>query len=76
MAGVSFPGRASLGTRRHGPRDFDFCMLHRDRPAVRVDLDSGRFSRLVISVPTGGDASAEAAQIAAAAGIALSAPVS
>ena len=75
MAGISFPGRASLGTRRHGPRDFDFCMLHRDRPAVRVEVGSGRFSRLVISVPEGADPEAEAARIAAAAGIAPSAPV-
>jgi hypothetical protein len=76
MAGVSFPGRASLGTRRHGPKSFDFCMVHRDRPAVRVEVTSGRFSRLVISVPEGGDPEAEAARIAAAAGIAPSAPVS
>jgi hypothetical protein len=76
MAGVNLPGRVSLGTRRHGPSSFDFCMLHGDRPAVRVEVGSGRFSRLVISVPEGGDPQAEAARIAAAAGIAPSAPVS
>jgi hypothetical protein len=76
MAGFSFTGHHALGTRLHDGRTFDFCMLHRDRPAVRVDLASGRFSRLVISVPPGGDAAAEAARIAAAAGIALSAPAS
>jgi len=75
MAGVSFIGHASLGTRRHGD-GYDFCILHRDRPAVRVDVASGRFSRFVISVPEGGDAPAEAARIAASAGIAPSAPVS
>jgi hypothetical protein len=75
MAGVHFAGYAALGTRRHGDR-YDFCMLHRNRPAVRVELASGRFSRLVISVPEGGDPQAEAARIAAAAGIAPSAPVS
>lgn len=77
MAGISFPGRAAYGTRRHGS-GYDFCILHRDRPAVRVDLGSrsGRFSRLVISVPEGGDAEAEAARIAAAAGISPSEPVS
>ena len=75
MAGVSFPGHAGLGTRRHGT-GYDFCILHRDRPAVRVDVASGRFSRLVVCVPEGGDAEAEAARIAAAAGIAPSAPVS
>ena len=75
MAGVSFVGRAVLGTRRHGD-GLDFCILHRDRPAVRMDMASGRFSRLVIGVPEGGDAEAEAARIAAAAGIIPSAPAS
>lgn len=75
MAGVSLAGHAVLGTRRHGD-GYDFCILHRDRPAVRVDVASGRFSRLVICVPEGGDPEAEAARIAAAAGIAPSAPVS
>jgi hypothetical protein len=75
MAGVSFVGHAVLGTRRHGD-GYDFCILHRDRPAVRVDLRSGRFSRLVICVPEGGDPEPEAARIAAAARIAPSAPVS
>jgi hypothetical protein len=75
MAGVSFPGHASLGTRRHGD-GYDFCILHRDRPAVQLDLRPRRFSRLVICVPEGTDPQAEAARIAAAAGIAPSAPVS
>jgi hypothetical protein len=75
MAGVSFTGHAVLGTRRHGD-GYDFCVLHRDWPAVRVDLRQGRFSRLVIGVPEGGDPQAEAARIAAAAGIAPSAPAS
>ena len=75
MAGVNFPGQAVLGTRRHGD-GYDFCVLRRDRPAVRVDVMSGRFSRLVISVPQGGDPEAEAVRIAAAAGIVPSAPVS
>ena len=75
MAGISLTGRAVLGTRRHGT-GYDFCILHRDRPAVRVDLASGRFSRLVISVPEGGDPATEATRIAAAAGITPSAPAS
>lgn len=74
MAGISMPGYA-VGTRRHGD-GYDFCVLHGDRPAVQVDVASGRFSRLVICVPEGGDVAAEAARIAAAAGIAPSAPVS
>src|SRR5581483_8575538 len=47
MAGISFVGHAVFGTRRHGT-GYDFCVLHGQRPAVRVDLGSGRFSRLVI----------------------------
>lgn len=75
MAGVAFIGWTAMGTRRHGDK-YDFCILHRDQPAVRVEVATGRFSRLVISVPEGGDPEAEAARIAAAAGIAPSAPVS
>ena len=75
MAGISFTGYAVLGTRRHGT-GYDFCILHRDRPAVRVDVASGRFSRLIISVPEGGDPEAEAARVAAAAGITPTAPAS
>ena len=75
MAGVSFPGHASLGTRRHGT-GYVFCILHRERPAVQVDVASGRFSRLVICVPEGSDPETEAARISAAARIAPSAPVS
>jgi hypothetical protein len=73
MAGISFVGHAVLGTRRHAS-GYDFCVLHGNLPAVRVDVSSGRFSRLVISVPEGGDAEAEAARIAAAAGISPSEP--
>jgi hypothetical protein len=77
MAGISFVGHAVYGTRRHGS-GYDFCILHGGRPAVRVDLESGsgRFSRLIISVPEGGDAEAEAARIAVAAGITPSEPAS
>ena len=75
MAGISFVGHAVLGTRRHGT-GYDFCVLHGHQPAVRVDVSSGRFSRLVVSVPAGGDAAAEAARIAAAAGITPSGPAS
>jgi hypothetical protein len=75
MTGISFVGHAVLGTRRHGS-GYDFCVLHGHQPAVRVDVSSGRFSRLVISVPEGGDAQAEAARIAAAVGITPSEPAS
>jgi hypothetical protein len=75
MAGVSFVGHAVLGTRRHAG-GYDFCVLHRDRPAVQVNLAAGRFSRLVICVPEGTDPESEAARIAALAGMTPSAPVS
>jgi hypothetical protein len=68
MTGVSLAGLAVLGTRKHGD-GFDFCILHRNEPAVRVNMTSGRFSRFVISVPAGRDPVSEAARIAAAAGI-------
>jgi hypothetical protein len=71
MAGINLTGFAALGTRRHGA-GYDFCILHGDLPAVQVDVASGRFSRLVISVPSG-DAESEAARIAAAVGIVPSA---
>jgi hypothetical protein len=73
MAGISFPGRAILGTRRHG-EGYDFLILHRDQPAVRVTMTSGRFSRFVIGVPAGTEPASEAARIASAAGITPSAP--
>jgi uncharacterized protein len=75
MAGVSFVGHAVLGTRKHAD-GYDFCVLHRDRPAVQVNVTSGRFSRLVICVPEGADPESEAARIAALAGLTPSAPVS
>ena len=74
MAGISLAGTV-LGTRRHGD-GYDFCILHAGLPAIRVNVTSGRFSRFVISVPEGGDPEAEAARIAAAAGIAPSEPAS
>jgi hypothetical protein len=75
MAGISFAGHTAVGTRRHGD-GYDFCVLHGLRPAVRVDVASGRFSRLTICVPEGGDPETEAARIVATAAIAPSAPVS
>jgi hypothetical protein len=70
MAGITITGRVGLGTRRHGD-GFDFCALHGERPAVQVELASGRFGRWVVSVPEGGDVLSEAARVAAAAGISL-----
>ena len=74
MAGIAVGGTV-LGTRRHGT-GYDFCVVHHNLPAVRVDVASGRFSRLIVSVPEGGDAEAEAARVAGAAGITPTAPAS
>jgi hypothetical protein len=73
MTGVAFPGYFVLGTRKHG-NGFDFCILHRNQPAVQVNMAAGRFSRFVISVPEGRDPGSEAARIASAAGITPSEP--
>jgi hypothetical protein len=73
MTGIAFPGHAVLGTRKHGS-GFDFCILHRNQPAVQVNMAAGRFSRFVISVPEGRDPGSEAARIASAAGITPSEP--
>ena len=74
MAGIAVGGTV-LGTRRHGT-GYDFCVVHHNLPAVRVDVASGRFSRLIVSVPEGGDPEAEAARVAAAVGITPTAPAS
>jgi hypothetical protein len=73
MAGVGIPGRIALGTRRHGS-GYDFCCLRKQQRAVQVDVNHGRFSRFVISVPDGVDAQEEADRIADSAGIARSGP--
>ena len=72
MAGIAVNRIAALGTRRHGT-GYDFALLHRDRPAVQVELATGRFERWLVSVDEGEDAGAEAKRVAAAAGIQVSA---
>ncbi|HEY3810823.1 MAG TPA: hypothetical protein VGL49_05250 [Acidimicrobiales bacterium] len=72
MAGTGIPGLIALGTRRHGD-GYDFTAVHRQRPAIQVDLNAPpRWQRLLVSVGDGVDAGAEADRIAAAAGIARS----
>jgi hypothetical protein len=73
MAGVAFPGRIAVGTRKHGT-GFDFTCVRKQERAVQIDATTGRFSRFVISVPDGVDAQGEADRIADAAGIARSRP--
>ena len=71
MAGTAMRGVAALGTWRHGT-GYDFVLLHRDRPAVRVELATGRFGRWLVAVDEGEDAGTEAKRVAAAAGIQVS----
>jgi hypothetical protein len=73
MAGITIPGRVALGTRRHGG-GFDFCAFHRRQEAVQVDLNAGRFGRLIVGVPEASSAQSEADRIADAAGVARSLP--
>lgn len=71
MAGTGIPHFAAVGTRRHGT-GYDFSALHRSRPAVQVELASGRFQRWLVSVDEGEDVEAEAERVAGAAGIRVS----
>ena len=73
MAGIAFPGKIAVGTRRHGS-GYDFTCVHKQERAVEIDVNSGRFSRFVISVPDSADAQEEADRIADAAGVARSKP--
>lgn len=70
MAGTALRGVAAIGTWTHGDRQFDFCVLRRESAAVLVEINNGRFCRLLVGVHDGVDAAIEAARIAEAAGIA------
>lgn len=72
MAGIAITHVVALGTRRHGT-GYDFALLHRSRPAVQLELATGRFERWLVSVDEGEDARAEAERVAKAAGIRVSA---
>jgi len=74
MAGIALRGVTALGTWKHG-NEYDFCAVRRQRPAVQVDVATGRFCRFLICVPEGGDADALAGHVADAAGIAKSPPI-
>jgi hypothetical protein len=73
MTGVRVTGRFSYGTFRHGA-GYDFGIIHRQGDALQIDVGTGRFSRLVVSVPETVDAQAEADRLADSAGIARSKP--
>jgi hypothetical protein len=76
-SGTAMRGVTALGTWRHGD-GLDFYYVRRMRPAVQVDLATGQFCRLLISLAEGADendAASQAAMIAEAAGIAPSRPV-
>lgn len=72
MAGIFIPRILMLGTRRHGT-GYDFVLLHGNRPAIQVEVATGRFERWMVSVEDGKDPQAEAERVAAAAGIRVSA---
>lgn len=74
MAGTAMRGVVAMGTWIHGDRRFDFNVIRRTQPAVVVELNAGRFDRLVVGVPEGTDPVPEADRIAAAAGVTRSAP--
>ena len=70
MAGTALRGVAAMGTWIHGDRLYDFCVVRAQLKAVQVDLNAGRYSRLLVCVPDETDIQAEARRLAAAAGIA------
>ncbi|MGH8920349.1 MAG: hypothetical protein ACRD0H_18795, partial [Actinomycetes bacterium] len=65
-SGVSLPGRAALGARRHGT-GWDFAAVRAPHDVVEVHLNTGRFERLLVSVE---DPAGAARRVADAAGIA------
>ncbi len=65
MAGTGIPNVIALGTRRHGT-GYDFVAVRKDRPAVLVEVNTGRFQQLLVSTP---DAEGTAEQIRQAAQI-------
>lgn len=64
--GLGIPGYAAIGVRRHGT-GWDFAAVFKQQPAVLIELNTGRFEQVLVSVP---DPEATAAALAAAAGIA------
>jgi hypothetical protein len=58
-----------MGTWIHGDGQFDFCVLKGQQKAVQVDLNAGRFVRLLVGVAETDDLEGEADRLAAAAGI-------
>lgn len=70
MAGTALRGVAAIGTWIHGDREYDFCVVRAQLKAVQVDLNTGRFARLLVCLPDAVDTRAEAGRLAAAAGVA------
>ncbi|HUE59588.1 MAG TPA: hypothetical protein VMO88_08405 [Acidimicrobiales bacterium] len=71
MAGFAIPRAFAFGTRRHGD-GYDFTVVRSGRPAVNVELSEGRFQWLMVSAGDSEEAAAQAAEVAAAAGIRVS----
>ena len=70
MAGFVLRGVAAMGTWIHGDRQFDFCILRGQQPALQVELNDGRFVRWLVGRPPGADLESEADRLCEAAGIA------
>jgi hypothetical protein len=64
--GVGIPGYSALGVRRHGT-GWDFAAVFKQRPAVLIEMNTGRFDQVLVSVP---DPETTATAVATAAGIA------
>ena len=70
MAGTALRGVAAMGTWTHADRRYDFNIVRKQLLAVQIDVNSGRFDRYIICRPEGTDITAEARELARAAGIA------
>ena len=63
--GIGIPGYCALGVRRHGTGR-DFAAVFKQRMAVLIEMNTGRFEQVMVSVD---DPEATATALAAAAGI-------
>ncbi|MDQ2729666.1 MAG: hypothetical protein M3Y91_17790, partial [Actinomycetota bacterium] len=48
--GLGIPGYAALGVRRHGT-GWDFAAVFKQQRAVLIELNTGRYEQVLVSVP-------------------------
>jgi hypothetical protein len=65
--GVSIPGYAAMGKRRHGS-GYDFTVVFKHRPTVVLECNGTEFGEVIVSVD---DAATTGTRLAQAAGIAF-----